>query len=220
MGSEDLVGKKFGRLTVVERLENDKSRKSRWLCKCDCGNTIIARGDHLRSGWHTQSCGCLHKEKSSKANKTHGDTGKRLYNIWTQMIARCDQPHNERAKRDYHDRGITVCSEWHDYPTFREWALENGYRDDLSIDREDNDGNYCPENCRWADDDTQANNTSRNINITFNGKTMTLKQWSKEIGVKYRTLSQRILVLGWDIDRAFTEPVDKRYSHTEWRQAV
>ncbi|GHV91221.1 hypothetical protein AGMMS50268_17240 [Spirochaetia bacterium] len=136
------------------------------------------------------------------------------------MIARCDQPHNERAKRDYHDRGITVCSEWHDYPTFREWALENGYRDDLSIDREDNDGNYCPENCRWADDDTQANNTSRNINITFNGKTMTLKQWSKEIGVKYRTLSQRILVLGWDIDRAFTEPVDKRYSHTEWRQAV
>lgn len=217
----DLTGKRFGRLTVIKRAENDNRRKSMWICQCDCGKTLTVRGDHLKSGWHTQSCGCMGLENRIKAWETHGDTYKRLYRIWKLMKSRCEGDRKEsRATRDYRDRGIRVCPEWHDYESFRDWALKNGYEDGLTIDRIDVNGNYEPSNCRWADAKTQANNTRRNINITYNGKTMTLKQWSFELKIKYRTLSHRILKLGWSVEAAFTTPVDMRYSHTEWRNTA
>ncbi|MDR0475049.1 MAG: hypothetical protein LBH43_15420 [Treponema sp.] len=213
----DLTGKRFGRLTVIERAENGSRGNSRWACKCDCGKMIVIRADHLRSRQHKISCGCFLFGK-----KTHGDSGKRLYRIWVQMKLRCENQSSKesRDKKNYRDRGIRVCQEWHDYKVFKAWALKNGYNDNLSIDRIDNNGNYEPSNCRWADIITQANNTRRNINIKYNGKTMTLKQWSTELGIKYRTLSWRIMESGWSIEAAFTTPVNMRYSHTKWRKVA
>lgn len=157
----DLVGKKFGRLTVVEfdRLQNHKTY---WKCVCDCGLSVIAVGNNLRSG-NTSSCGCLRRENAQqrgKRNTTHGESHEgrtRLYTIWLSMKQRCGYKKHE-AYALYGGRGISVCDEWKSYPMFREWAYANGYYDQpdslprgdmLSIDRIDPMKGYYPENCRW-----------------------------------------------------------------------
>lgn len=154
----DLTGKKFGRLTVLERTEEKGSRSEiKWQCKCDCGNVVIVRGQYLRSG-ATKSCGCYHREQTSKATKIHGLKHERLYRIWKNMKSRCYCVN----KPDYHrygGRGIEVCSEWKEnYLAFREWALKNGYEENLSIDRIDFNKNYEPSNCRWTTQRVQARN--------------------------------------------------------------
>ena len=157
----NLVGERYGRLTVVE-LDGVRNRKSYWKCICDCGLTVIATGNNLRSG-NTQSCGCLHREKVAKMgrqNKTHGEghgNGTRLYHIWCGMRQRCNNP-NHHAWNLYGGKGVKLCDEWNDYPTFKAWALANGYADNLSIDRIDPSKGYCPENCRWL---TPSENTAR-----------------------------------------------------------
>lgn len=206
----DLTGQKFGRLTVLERAENAKDRKTRWLCRCDCGNEIVVYGRYLRGG-NTKSCGCYHRERAKtlgEANATHGLSHTRLYVIWSGMVRRC---HNPKAQRysDYGGRGISVCDEWRDdFLAFREWALSNGYQEDLSIDRMDNNKGYSPDNCRWATDAEQANNMTSNTMITFNGKTQNLKQWSHELGMSYTALVFRFK-RGWPIEKAFSTPVRK-----------
>jgi len=157
----DLIGEKYGRLTVVafDRLQKHKTY---WKCVCDCGLTVIATGNNLRSG-NTKSCGCLHREKvaeTGRGNRTHGeghDSRTRLYNIWCGMRQRCGNP-NREAYNLYGGKGVKVCDEWNDYSVFREWAMTHGYADDLSIDRIDPAGDYCPENCRWL---TRSENTAR-----------------------------------------------------------
>jgi hypothetical protein len=200
----DLIGKRFGRLTVLEKLEERKNRQVMWRCLCDCGNTDVVSTSELRFGRHS-SCGCYQKERASVANKTHGESNTRLYSIWCAMIARCENKGAE-SYRNYGGRGISICEEWRsDFTAFRDWSLEQGYDDTLSIDRIDTNGNYEPSNCRWATRSVQMNNTRRSKRYTYRGETKTLKEWSDSEGIEYRFLKSR-LARGWTIEKALTEP--------------
>ena len=169
----DLTGQRFGGLTVIGFAKKSNDRQYMWKCRCDCGNEIVIRSHSLRSG-NTRSCGCLQKETNIKLRQTHGMTKTRLYNIWQSMKQRCSLP-SASCYKYYGGRGITVCNEWQNFEPFCEWALANGYADNLTIDRIDVNGNYEPNNCRWLTIQEQQNNTRRSHNITFNGITKTLK---------------------------------------------
>ena len=206
----DLTGQTFGRLTVRERAENTKDGKASWKCICECGNEITVIGKDLRSG-NTKSCGCYSREVASMKAKKHGYSKSRIHNIWLMMKQRCYNPKYPQFK-DWGGRGITICDEWlgeHGAENFIKWAKENGYADNLEIDRKNNDGNYCPENCRWATRKEQANNKRCTHLITFNGKTQSIKQWAEEIGINYGTLISRIEDYGWSIEKALTTAVQK-----------
>ena len=152
----DLTGKRFGRLLVVEKSES-KNGYAAWLCRCDCGNEKIISGNELRKG-KAKSCGCLRKEVATKTFIKHGKTNTLLYEVWKSMKARCNNLNNKRYS-SYGGRGITVCDEWREsFQAFYDWAMINGYREGLSIDRIDNDGNYEPSNCRWATASEQQKN--------------------------------------------------------------
>ncbi len=197
---KDLTGKTFGRLTVIERTKESKNGRRRWICQCECGNITEVKAQSLRDG-HTKSCGCLHKK--------HGLSNSRLFRIWCHMKDRCyNQNHIEYHR--YGGRGISLCESWkNDFISFHNWAIENGYNDTLSIDRINIDGNYCPENCRWATTKMQNNNRSTNHYITYKNKTQSLSQWADEIGIKSSVLQNRINRYHWDIERALTEPAKK-----------
>lgn len=146
----DMTGQTFGRLTALERAGTSPDRKARWLCRCACGNTVVAVGKEMRNG-HTRSCGCLMIEAVVQRNAKHGGAGTRLYAVWKDMHKRC------RLHPHYHGR-VTVAAVWDEFPPFEQWALASGYRDDLTLDRKNTLGNYEPSNCRWATRKEQANN--------------------------------------------------------------
>ena len=168
----DLTGQKIGKLTVIKRASNYKDGSARWLCKCDCGNEKIIAGYNLRRG-HTNSCGCNTKIEASKkkgiknSNFKHGKSKTRLHGIWRGMQDRCYNPNNADYEH-YGGRGIVVCKEWlEDFINFYNWAIVNGYKKELSVDRINNNGNYEPNNCRWADNALQIRNQGvRNTNKT------------------------------------------------------
>lgn len=200
---KDITGEKFGRLTVIEYAGSNKKRKtSMWLCRCECGNEkVIAYQDLKRE---TKSCGCLLKENKEnfKRKYRNGVTteNKRIMSIYRGMIYRCYKSRGKSAQ-NYKNRGIKVCEEWlKDYFKFEEWALNNGYSEELTIDRIDVNGNYAPENCRWVDNTTQQNNKRNNHYVEINGITKTLEEWSKESGVKSNTILYRIK-RGWKGER-------------------
>lgn len=146
---KNLTGQKFGRLTVIGKGSKTKSGKITWKCKCDCGNMVCVVTQHLKSG-HSLSCGCFNKQRIKEHFTTHGATHTRLYSIWKSMKTRC---YNNKSKAYpyYGGKGISVCEEWkNSFQAFQEWALNNGYSDDLTLDRIDSDLGYNPYNCRWA----------------------------------------------------------------------
>lgn len=184
----DLTGQRFGRLVVVSRAPN-KSKHTMWNCVCDCGNETIVSADSLRRG-ATTSCGCYGKEQLLKANTKHGLSGSRIKRIYYDMHSRCENPNTPKFK-NHGGRGIKVCNEWSGEDgliNFNKWALENGYSDDLSIDRIDNDGNYEPNNCRWATYNEQQLNRRNTILIETNGVEKQIKDIASETGLSVDTL--------------------------------
>ena len=139
---------------------------------------------------------------------THGMSGTRLYSIWRDMKNRCNGL-KKRDKKNYFERGITYCIDWERFEPFKDWALSDGYRDDLTLDRVDNNGNYEPNNCRWITRAEQNLNTRQNHFITYNGKTLTMKEWSSILGIHYATLKSRLDTYGWTIDKAFNTDIKK-----------
>lgn len=218
----DLTGKKFGRLTCIAYFPKDQNRSNGWLCRCECGNEKIVATADLKKG-STKSCGCLRRETTGAQARKHGlshdKNGRkpRLYRIWKQMRQRCLNP-NDSAYARYGGRGITICSEWDDYTIFHKWALANGYRDGLSLDRIKNGGKYSPENCRWADDFQQARNKRNTSYLTFRGKTKSLPEWAEIYGCSQGTLRSR-LRLGWSIEQVLMTPVRRMNRRANKNQA-
>lgn len=200
-------GDRFGRLTILNEAEK-RGRRRYFLCKCDCGNTTIVRSDGFVRG--TQSCGCLTKEVASKFWKKHGMTKKRIYNCWHGMKQRCLNKNNPGFKH-YGGRGISICKAWEDASGFIEWALNNGYSDDLSIERKNNDGDYEPSNCIWIKQPQQLRNTRSTIKITYNGITLCRKDWAKKIGLSDPAFQKRLKK--YSIQKAITMPIDKERQH-------
>ena len=188
---DDLRGKRFGRLVVIEFDHIDKYHSSQWLCRCDCGNEVVVSRGNLIKG-RARSCGCYKRDIQRDLHIKHGEYQSRLHNIWGDMKQRCGNKKNTNYHL-YGERGITVCDEWiDDYETFRNWALNNGYSDELTLDRMDNDGMYCPDNCRWADHYTQMNNTRRTRHITYNNETHSISEWARKLGISKNTLYYRL----------------------------
>jgi hypothetical protein len=208
---KDISNKKFGRLTAVKKVGKDDHGNSKWLCNCKCGEKTIVIIQSLTSG-NTKSCGCLKNEifldNITKHGKTKRGHKNRLHNIWKLMRQRCSNP-NASKYEIYGGKGIKVCDEWQVYINFHNWAIANGYKDNLTLDRIENDGDYCPENCRWATYKEQNLNTSSNNKITFRGITKTITQWGRELEVNYMTLYGR-LSRGWSVEKTFTEPIRGR----------
>lgn len=182
---------------LVERIDNRL-----WKIKCRCGNVFISQPSET-SG-RCQKCG---GEVRTKSITKHGESfvkngrATRLYNIWLGVRTRCYNKKNAMYKH-YGGRGVKMCHEWDSYMCFKEWALSNGYSDNLSLDRIDVNGNYEPSNCRWATQKEQMRNTRKNHFLTFRGETKTMVEWSEITGIKYHTLKNRINNYGWDVGRA------------------
>lgn len=188
----DLTGQKFGLFTVIGLKDTD-TRKTYWVCQCECGNIKEVRSDGLLSG-ASKSCGCLKKKQDRinlSKNHSHKMSGTRIYKEWQGMKGRCYNPHDPRYDR-WGGRGIAVCEEWRNsFEAFYKWAMDNGYQDDLTIDRIDNDGDYEPDNCRWATQSEQSRNRSSNINIKIGNSTRVLTEWCEIFQVDYGTVNAR-----------------------------
>lgn len=192
----NLKGQTFGKLIVIERIKNDKRGETRWLCKCKCGNTTKVLGSHLRKG-ETKSCGCFKLDRQKeiiKKNNIDFDTFYRLKYIFNHLKNRCINKKNLSYK-NYGGRGIKVCDEWLDkkngFSSFCNWAIQNGYQNNLTIDRIDVNKNYEPNNCRWVTMLEQENNRRNNIIIKYNEQTHTLKEWSRILNLNYNTMYSR-----------------------------
>ncbi len=193
MLNKDFIGKKIGFLTIIDYADKRNGKVRVW-CKCDCGKTIKVFIDNLKRE-HTRSCGCKKGSMISKSKITHGKTHTKLAHIYNQMKARCYYKKNP-AYKNYGGRGIKICNEWLDkengFMSFYNWAINNGYKEGLTIDRIDNNSNYEPNNCRWATYYEQANNKRNNRMLTYNGETYTITQWARKLGITYGSMYRRI----------------------------
>ena len=205
---KDIRGQRFGRLRVLTLAYVDKKRDHRvyWKCLCDCGAYKTIRADGLQSG-HSNSCGCLNLEMVRARRGTlspqykHGKAGTKIYKIYKSIKNRCGNS-KDNAYSSYGGRGIKNL-----WTTFEDFYRDMG---DVptplhSIDRINNDGNYCKENCRWATRKEQCNNRRSNVPIEFRGRTQNMKQWAEEIGISHKLLWDRIRNAKWSVEKSLTQ---------------
>ena len=203
-GFKNLAGMHFGKLTVISRAEN-KNGRVHWNCICDCGTACVVMSKHLISG-HTQSCGCLSLIKLAERACTHQMTNTKIYQTWCGIKTRCLNP-NCKQYRNYGGRGITIFSEWiNDFTAFYNYVskLPNYGEKGYTLDRIDNNGNYEPNNLRWADPNAQSRNKRNNIWVEYKGQKMILKDVAKLCGVSYNTLYKHYK-RGWSLEKLFGE---------------
>ena len=208
-------GEKYGRLTIIERVENDKRRRAMWKCKCDCGKEVVVMGIYLKNG-KTKSCGCYQKDVAKKhileynaspeyhqpSHTIHGKHDSRMYTIWCNMKQRCSNPNHEKYGY-YGARGISVCEEWkNDFQSFYDWSIANGYTDELTIDRIDSAKGYSPDNCRWVTQKEQTRNRSITVRIEHDGEIKTLKEWCEQYNFDYKLAHARYKK-GWSFEELF-----------------
>lgn len=192
----DLAGHSFGDVVVlgIDESSGGAGKHKRWVCECTlCGKKFTAESSHLKNGEITKCRVCANRSSAT----THGSSKERLYRIWVGMKQRCYHKNNPNWAQ-WGGRGISICDDWgagtldiNGYLSFREWSLANGYDDSKSIDRINNDLDYNPTNCRWADRQTQNSNTRQNVQITIDGVTHTAAEWSRITGLKPDTIRQR-----------------------------
>lgn len=200
----DLTNKKIGHLLILE-FAYTKNKLRYWKCKCDCGQICYVSTKLLRNG-ATKSCGCLRINSLKRRVTKHNLRNTRIYRIWQNIKKRCSKPKNPIYKY-YGGRGIIICNEWeNDFVNFYNWAINNGYKEKLTIDRINVNGNYEPTNCRWVDIKTQQRNKRNNHLITYNGETHCISEWAEIIKIPSKTLEKRFLD-NWNIERALTTPL-------------
>lgn len=209
MAIADIKGNRYNKLVALE-FSHSHQKNAYWKFQCDCGQVTTLAAHSVKRG-DSKSCGCLRKQVSTELNTKHGQTRQnaeynRLYRIWSQMKRRCYLD-TVKAYPRYGGRGIRVCDQWlDDFEAFKAWALSNGYKAHLTIDRRDNDGHYTPENCRWVTYKKQANNRSTNRMVIYRGEPVTLASLSDMSGIPQGTLAYR-LDNGWSPDEAASTPV-------------
>lgn len=205
----DLTGRRFGRLAVVCKAA-PSAYSSKWVCECDCGSLITTDGAGLRYG-RTKSCGCLKKENATAIAHARALPHKQspLYSVWHDMKARCANP-NRDFYEIYGARGIKVCSEWSDdFEAFYAWAVENGWKPGLTVDRIDNERGYEPGNCRIVTQREQIRNRRMTVCVEFNGESKPLAQWADELDIPYATLYYRLYRAGWSVEKALTKEAER-----------
>lgn len=212
----DLTGRKFSHLTVLERVESGRPGLVIWKCQCDCGNITYVRSSNLKSG-QVRSCGAS-EHLREWAYRTHSMSNTPLYRKWIGIRRRCYDP-KCRSYGRYGGRGIKMCDEWRDsFEAFAKWVEATRTSDDLTIERIDYNGDYCPENCTWADRKAQANNRSYCRMFTYNGKTQNLTQWCEELNLEYKRVHNRIFQLNWSFEKAISAPVNENKKNLVYRQ--
>ena len=185
---EKWIGQKFNKLTVVGFVR--KNDRWHWKCKCECGGESVAYPNQVIRG-KTKTCGCGKSVTFHNMHLKHGEAGTRLNKIWKDMRKRCNNK-NCKSYKYYGAKGVKVCEEWNDYINFKEWAINNGYEDGLSIERIDVDKDYCPENCTWITMKEQTENQTHTIFVEHNGRKMSVGKWCDELNLKRSTVYGRI----------------------------
>lgn len=223
MSSYDITGKKFGYWTVLNRDLDCQKSYSKWICRCECGTIKSVAGQSLVRG-DSRSCGCHRADNLKGINSTHGMSKTRLYHLWSAMRGRCNPSRTSATTKGYVDRGIAVCDEWkNSFESFMGWSLANGYADNLTIDRVNNNLGYSPDNCRWITIEEQQSNKRNTVYVTYNGKKRCLRTLCEEIGFPYKTAHKRLQKMKArnipiDIEKLF-EPIKTKYIPFRYRNS-
>ena len=217
-----VIGQQFGRWTVTGLAPTRKTPRGYylvyWLCVCSCGAERQVQQRHLLSG-RTVSCGCWRRQAAAERMTTHGGRDSALYDVWTQMLQRCNNQTNKRYAR-YGGRGVAVCPEWHDFAAFQAWALANGYAAGLTLDREENDGDYAPGNCRWVPSVTNSRNNSVTLKVTWDGVKVPLNTLAEFHGLNPNTVYSRYKLKGWTLREALGLDAAPRRKRTPYGPAT